>query len=261
MDIRDFTPISEVLSAEELIEFLNTLFTPLTEAIQSERGTVDKYIGDSIMAFWNAPLDVPDHAARACAAALKMTAIVEQMNREDAFGFAARGRPELKVKIGIGLNTGEACVGNMGSERRFNYSVVGDAVNTAARIESSCKAVGASVLISETTAMATEGFAALEAGEVPLKGKTNAVKLFALLGDAILAATPTFGKLSEEHQRLLEAINAGDQAKSLDALLNCRALGGQELAPFYNAFRDRVRRIPAPAGEVQGAPQIQRALA
>jgi adenylate cyclase len=172
-----------------------------------------------------------------------------------------RGRPELKVKIGIGLNTGEACVGNMGSERRFNYSVVGDAVNTAARIESSCKAVGASVLISETTAMATEGFAALEAGEVPLKGKTNAVKLFALLGDAILAATPTFGKLSEEHQRLLEAINAGDQAKSLDALLNCRALGGQELAPFYNAFRDRVRRIPAPAGEVQGAPQIQRALA
>ncbi|HEV2604720.1 MAG TPA: adenylate/guanylate cyclase domain-containing protein, partial [Microvirga sp.] len=177
MDIRDFTPISERLSAEELIEFLNTLFTPLTEAIQSERGTVDKYIGDSVMAFWNAPLDVPDHAARACAAALKMTAIVEQMNREDAFGFAARGYPDLKVKIGIGLNTGEACVGNMGSERRFNYSVVGDAVNTAARIESSCKAVGASVLISEATAAAAGTFAALEAGEVPLKGKSHAVKL------------------------------------------------------------------------------------
>jgi adenylate cyclase len=183
------------------------------------------------------------------------------MNREDAFGFAARGYPDLKVKIGIGLNTGEACVGNMGSERRFNYSVVGDAVNTAARIESSCKAVGASVLISEATAAAAGTFAALEAGEVPLKGKSHAVKLFALLGDAGRAATATFGRLSQEHQNLIDALDRQNQAESLDALLNCRALGGQELAPFYEAFADRVRRIPDPARDVGVTTEDQRATA
>jgi adenylate cyclase len=250
MDIRDFTPISEVLTAEQLIEFLNTLFTPLTEAIQRQKGTVDKYIGDSIMAFWNAPVDVPDHAARACAAALEMKAIVDRMNAEDAFGFRARGYPELKVKIGVGLNTGEACVGNMGSQRRFNYSVVGDAVNVAARIESSCKAVGAPVLVSETTAGAAPGFAALEAGAVPLKGKSQAVKLSALVGDEAHARTPEFQKLAGEHRRLLDALAAADQRAALDALLACRLLGGRELAPFYEVFLDTVRALgPASSAE------------
>ncbi len=244
MDIRDFTPISERLSAEELIEFLNTLFTPLTEAIQGERGTVDKYIGDSIMAFWNAPVDVPDHAARACAAALKMIAIVDHMNREDAFGFAARGFADLKVKIGIGLNTGEACVGNMGSESRFNYSVVGDAVNTASRIESSCKAVGASLLLSENTLNQAGALAALEAGEVALKGKSSAMKLFALFGDRKVAAEAGFRKLGAEHGRLLAALRAGDQSESLEALLNCRVLGGQQTAQFYEVFSQQVRALP-----------------
>jgi adenylate cyclase len=246
MDIRDFTPISEKLTAEELIEFLNALFTPLTDAIQSEKGTVDKYIGDSVMAFWNAPVTVANHVAHACAAALKMRAVVDQMNSADAFGFAARGFPELKVKIGIGLNTGEACVGNMGSEKRFNYSVVGDAVNTAARIESSCKAVGAPILISEATASEVPDFAVLEAGAIPLKGKSSAVKLFALLGDQTHAATAEFRRLADEHKRLLMAIADNDTAESWDALLSCRLIGGADLAVFYAGFVDVIRRLPQP---------------
>jgi adenylate cyclase len=254
MDVRDFTPISEILTAEELIGFLNALFSPLTDAIQAERGTVDKYIGDSVMAFWNAPVDVPNHAAHACAAALRMAAVVDRMNAEDAFGFASRGSPHLKVKIGIGLNTGEACVGNMGSERRFNYSVVGDAVNTAARIESSCKAVGVTVLVSEETARAAPDFALLEAGAVPLKGKSNAVKLFALVGDPAYAATPEFRRLAGQHSALIEAIAAQDRTKSLEALLSCRALCGKDLIPFYDGFTRIVRDLDAHEEVIDDAP-------
>jgi adenylate cyclase len=197
---------------------------------------------------------VPNHASHACAAALRMAAIADRMNAEDAFGFAGRGSPHLKVKIGIGLNTGEACVGNMGSERRFNYSVVGDAVNTAARIESSCKAVGVNVLVSEETARAAPGFALLEAGAVPLKGKSNAVKLFALVGDQAYAATPAFRRLAAEHARLIEAIAAKDRTKSLEALLSCRSFASKDLVPFYDGFTKIIRDLPAPAEILDGHP-------
>ncbi len=138
MDVRGFTPISEKLTPEELVTFLNQLLSPLSEAILAREGAIDKYIGDSIMAFWNAPLDVDDHRRKAVRAALDMIAIVEELNRTDAFGFKAAGKGLDDIQIGIGLNSGDACVGNMGSMSRFNYSVVGDTVNVAARIESSC---------------------------------------------------------------------------------------------------------------------------
>ena len=106
MDVRGFTPISEQMTATELVEFINTLLAPLSDAIQSELGTIDKYIGDSIMAFWNAPLDIADHTARACRAALKMREVVQGLNDSDAFGFAGRGFEDTTVRIGIGLNAG-----------------------------------------------------------------------------------------------------------------------------------------------------------
>jgi adenylate cyclase len=243
MDIRGFTPISERLSPQELVSFLNVLFSPLTDAIQRQQGIVDKYIGDSIMAFWNAPVDVPDHAARACAAALEMRDIVERLNRSDAFGFRASGSPDLVVEVGIGINTGEACVGNMGSETRFNYSVVGDTVNIAARIEGDCKRAGVSILLSEETVRAAPQLAVLEAGAVSLKGKSNLVRLFALVGDSAVAASPDFQALAHEHRRLLDALEARRGEEALERLLACRVLGGEALSGFYRSFMERVRAL------------------
>jgi adenylate cyclase len=239
MDIRGFTPISEQLTPEELVSFLNTLLSPLSDAIQAEGGTIDKYIGDSIMSFWNAPLPIPDHAQKACRAGLAMLKVVEELNAADAFGFRARGLTTQTVQIGIGLNSGDACVGNMGSARRFNYSVIGDAVNIASRIESSCKAVGAELLISEETFRQAPGLACLEAGEIPLKGKSRPIKLFALLGDETVKGSAAFQKLETAHDRLLRAIREKDTAAAAGALGEARALA-PTMTTFYDRFEDHV---------------------
>jgi adenylate cyclase len=241
MDVRDFTPISEGLSAVELVDFMNELLSALTEAIQSELGTIDKYIGDSIMAFWNAPLDIADHPLRACRAALKMRQALAELNGNDAFGLRDRGLSQ--VKIGIGLHTGEACVGNMGSQRRFNYTAMGDVVNTTARIESSCKAAGMDILISEEIARAVPGFAFLEAGAMGLKGKSQPIKLLGLVGDEEKAASPEFVELSRRHAELLAAIIEGRAADASHALTHCRALGGALLTNFYNRFEEQIAEI------------------
>ncbi len=240
MDVRDFTPISEGLSPSELVEFMNHLFSALTDAIQSELGTIDKYIGDAIMAFWNAPLDIPNHPVRACRAALKMRAVLADLNNRDAFGFHGRGGKRAQVKIGIGLHTGEACVGNMGSQRRFNYSVMGDVVNTTSRIESSSKEVGADIVISEETTRAVPGFAFLEAGALSLKGKSQPVKLYALVGDEHTAATAEFAQLARRHAELLEAIAQGLPTEAAHGLAHCRVLGGTLLSGFYDRFAEQI---------------------
>ncbi len=237
MDIRGFTPISEQLTPEELVSFLNTLLSPLSDAIQAEGGTIDKYIGDSIMAFWNAPLSIPDHAAKAGRASLAMLKVVDDLNDRDAFRFKERKLKAQTVKIGIGLNSGEACVGNMGSARRFNYSVIGDAVNIASRIESSCKPVGAELLVSEDTRKAAPEFAYLEAGEIPLKGKSKPIKLFALLGDEGLKNSSEFRELESAHIRLLDAIGKEDVPTAREALEAARLLA-PTLMDFYARFED-----------------------
>lgn len=239
MDIRGFTPISEQLTPEELVSFLNTLLSPLSDAIQAEGGTIDKYIGDSIMAFWNAPLSIPDHAEKACRAGLAMLKVVDDLNDRDAFGFKARNLKTQNVKIGIGLNSGDACVGNMGSARRFNYSVIGDAVNIASRIESSCKAVGAELLVSDETKLQTKEFAFLEAGEIPLKGKSEPVKLFALLGDEAVRSSAEFQELEGTHKKLVEAVANRNFEKAQSALTAAWAIA-PSLADFYGRYQERL---------------------
>ncbi|MAA98150.1 MAG: adenylate/guanylate cyclase domain-containing protein [Stappia sp.] len=245
MDVRGFTPISEQLTPTDLVAFLNALLSPLSDEIQNNEGTIDKYIGDSIMAFWNAPMTVEDHARLACRTALDMVAIVDRLNAEDAFRFQARDLPTKNVRIGVGLNTGEACVGNMGSNRRFNYSVIGDAVNVAARIESSCKAVGADCVVSQDTALAAPDFAFLEAGAIPLKGKSVPIKLFALVGDPALAKSPAFKILAERHERLVAAIEARDRDLAESCLAACREAADGKLSDFYDRFAERVSVLPA----------------
>jgi len=247
MDVRGFTQISEALSATELVDFINTLLGPLSAAIQSELGTIDKYIGDSIMAFWNAPLDIADHPMHACRASLKMREAMRDLNENDAFGFIDRGISGGNVKIGVGLNFGVAAVGNMGSEVRFNYSAMGDVVNVAARIESTNKEFGTDLLVSEEVAGVAKGMALLEAGEILLKGKSRPTKLFALAGDEAMAAAPEFAELSRLHARLLRSLAARDEREAADALAACRTAAPDVLSGLYDHFHDKVRELSAPA--------------
>lgn len=244
MDVRGFTQISEQLSPTDLVGFLNTLLSPLSEAIQAEGGTIDKYIGDSIMAFWNAPITVEDHAARACRAALALTQAVDRLNAEDAFGFKARGLPTKDVRIGVGINSGPACVGNMGSTRRFNYSVIGDAVNVAARIEASCKTVGADCVVSEDTMSAAPEFAYLEAGTIPLKGKTAPARLYALAGSPEYAESVAFTTLRKAHARLISAMDAEDAGAAREHLAGCRENAPDDLSDFYDRLEERIAALP-----------------
>jgi adenylate cyclase len=175
-DIRGFSRIAESLPPEGLADFLNEYLTPMTAIVLDSDGTLDKYIGDAVMAMWNAPVDVTDHPTRACAAALAMQRALGPLNR----AWTTRGLPA--IQIGIGINTGPMSVGNMGSEARFDYTVLGDAVNLAARLEPLTKEYGVDVLVGEATAAAARGFVFRELGRVRMKGKDRAARIFELCG-------------------------------------------------------------------------------
>ena len=155
----------------------------MTDAILDRMGTVDKYMGDAIMAFWNAPLDDPDHAAHAVESALKMRETLVTLNESWRNRAETDGRPFKPVRFGIGLNSGECCVGNLGSLRRFDYSAIGDEVNVASRLEGACKIFEVDIIGSETVRSEAPDFAWLEIDSVLVKGKTRPVGLYALAGD------------------------------------------------------------------------------
>lgn len=253
MDVRGFTPISEALSATELVDFINTMLAPLSDAIQDELGTIDKYIGDSIMAFWNAPVNVADHPTRACRAALKMRAAVKSLNELDAFGFAGRGFKDPRVRIGVGINAGFACVGNMGSQKRFNYSAMGDVVNIAARIESTSKSFHTDLLVSEDVAHLVTGIALLEAGEILLKGKSKPTKVYAVAGAETVAASPEFIELTRLHGWLLSSIATGNAKDAGAALAACRGLAVEDVLDLYEYFAEEVEAL-GPVASLLPAP-------
>lgn len=176
-DLAGFTTISERLSPETVVGLLNDYLSAMTEIILSEEGTVDKFEGDAIMAFWGAPLDQPDQARRACRAALKQQAALAELNQR----FAGLNLPPLTMRIG--LHTGDAIVGNLGSEKRFDYTVIGDTVNLASRLEGVNKFYGSRVMASEVTVVACEGGIEFrELDLVAVKGKEQAVRVFEVLG-------------------------------------------------------------------------------
>ncbi|MBZ9657279.1 CHASE2 domain-containing protein [Phyllobacterium lublinensis] len=247
VDVRNFTQISERLTPAEVVRFLNTLLDALSHHVIANEGTLDKFIGDSIMAFWNAPIDVANHAEKAVHAALAMRETLVRLNAEDAFGFGA----EQKVGIGIGIHTGLACVGNMGAETRFNYSAVGDAVNIAARIESSCKEISYDILVSETTANLLPGWALLEAGALGLKGKSTRTRLFAVVGDTGLATSSEFADLQRVHGELVDALRSRSPAAR--RIVNAAKLQAAGLAAGLPEFYRRIGRradhfVDEPAG-------------
>lgn len=212
-DIRGFTTVSESLSPPELVTLLNEYLSPMTRIVLEEKGTLDKFIGDAVMALFNAPLDVPDHATRACTAAVRM---LEELARLNA-GFSERGMHT--IDIGIGINTGNAVVGNMGADIRFDYTAIGDAVNLASRLEGLNKYYGSHILVSEDTRrqVADGRFSFRAVDRVRVKGKHLPVVMFELMvantellprfeealelyrGQRFEAARRIFGELAAAH--------------------------------------------------------------
>jgi adenylate cyclase len=243
-DIRGFTAISEGYKSNPnaLTALINRFLSPMSDIVMEKGGTIDKYMGDCIMAFWNAPLDDPAHADHACAAALAMQAGLDRLNRE----LAAEAAPGAftPLRIGVGINTGECVVGNMGSTRRFDYSVLGDAVNLASRLEGQSKTYGVGIVIGEATREAAPARAAIELDRIAVKGKHEAVAIYALLGDGEYARSHGFACLAEAHRRLLCCYRAQDWEGAAAALAQCRGLDAG-LAPLYDLYDERIRRFAA----------------
>ena len=235
-DVRGFSRISEGLDAEELVRFINELFTPVADIILEEQGTIDKFMGDAVMAFWNAPVRDKNHARSACRAALRMLAAVDELNRQKAVKAAVEGKPHVPVRIGVGLNTGDCVVGNVGSPQRFDYSILGDVVNVAARLEESTKAFGAPVIVGEATMAQAQDFAFIEIGKVPLRGKDREERVFALVGDEDVARSDAFSSLKKAQVRLLRALDAGDAREAEKALAEARAVSLPGLSQLFEAY-------------------------
>ena len=242
-DIRGFTAISERFrqDPEGLTQLINRFLTPMTNEIMSRGGTIDKYMGDCIMAFWNAPLDDSLHADHACQAALAMQEALARLNEELAALAAANGEA-ITIRAGVGLNTGNCVVGNMGSEQRFDYSVLGDAVNLASRLEGQSKTYGVDILIGEDTRDAAPEFAALELDKIAVKGRATAVRVYALLGDEAVRDSAAFGPLATAQAALLSAYRNRQWGAARERLGECRGLAQAEwkLGALYDLYDARI---------------------
>lgn len=242
-DIRGFTGLSETLAPDALTALLNDLLTPMTEVLLAHEATIDKYIGDAVMAFWNAPLDIDAHPRKACLGALGMQAAVQAINQ----------RSQRELAVGIGIHTGLACVGNLGSTQRFSYSAIGDTVNLAARVEGLTKQYAVGILLTDAVQAQVPELATLMLDRVQVVGRSEPVGLHVLLGDATLAASAEFGAWQRRHDALIQCYLQGqfEQAAALLEQLAPQAWPG--MAGFYAVLRQRlVELAQLPAGQWQG---------
>jgi adenylate cyclase len=220
-DVRGFTTISESFKHDPqgLTHLMNRFLTPLTNAIIEQKGTIDKYMGDAIMAFWNAPIDDPNHEINACHAAIAMLKRVDELNTEREIEANENGTRFIPINIGVGLNTGQCVVGNMGSDLRFDYSVLGDSVNLASRLEGRSKSYGTPIIIGAGTAAKAEStFATLEIDLITVKGKTEPERIFTVLGGEDVFASEDYRKIRDLNDRMLKAYRRRDWNGALDAL-------------------------------------------
>lgn len=233
-DIRGFTSLSENLSPDALTTLLNDFLTPMTDVLLAHEATIDKYIGDAIMAFWNAPVDIAAHPRKACLAALGMAAAVDALNREHG----------STLRIGIGLNMGDACVGNLGSQQRFSYSAIGDTVNLASRVESLTKYYGVTVMVTGAVRAEASDLAYVEVDRVRVVGRNEPVQLFALLGDAQLQQQAEFTALAQAHAQVLTLYRSGDFGAALDALQALRMqTNAASLSALHALYLQRLEQL------------------
>lgn len=230
-DMRGFTKMSESMEPLHLQELLNGVFTRLTGIIRGNRGTIDKYMGDCVMAFWGAPVEIADHAQLAVKSALEMANVVRDINAEHR----ARGLPE--IGIGIGLNTGMMCVGDMGSNIRRAYTVIGDAVNLGSRLEGLSKVYGVDMVVSESTKKLASGYAWQELDRVRVKGKDLAVAIFWPVGPMERVPAETLAELKTWAQ-LLKAYRAQEWDQADVCLLNLTRMNPKKY--LYQLYGERI---------------------
>ncbi|MEO8021008.1 adenylate/guanylate cyclase domain-containing protein [Polaromonas sp.] len=230
-DMRGFTRMSETMEPTQLQALLNSVFSRLTDQIRSNRGTIDKYMGDCVMAFWGAPVDTPEHAGLAVKTSLEMVQAVRQLNEEHR----AKGLPE--IGIGIGLNTGSMCVGDMGSDIRRSYTVIGDAVNLGSRLEGLCKTYGVDTVVSESTRHLAAEFAWQELDKVRVKGKDQAVAIFSPVALSGQLDKQAAGEL-KEWALALKAYRDQEWDDCDVHLLNLQRMNAQKY--LYRLYAERV---------------------
>lgn len=243
-DIRGFSRISERYSPQDLIAFLIGFLTPMSDILLARRATLDKYIGDAILAFWNAPLDDPDHHANAARAALEMLEKTDELNHAMPSRDGAVWPGE--VKVGIGLNSGLCCVGNMGSRQRLSYTLIGDTVNVASRLEGLTKQYGVPIIAGSALAKELDGFALLELDLVRVVGRDTPERIFALLGDEDTVDRSDFQRLAKAHSAMLLAYRNqqwDDAAAALSSIATSYdALG---IAGLRNLYQQRIAALRA----------------
>ncbi|HEY4128732.1 MAG TPA: adenylate/guanylate cyclase domain-containing protein [Gammaproteobacteria bacterium] len=230
-DVRDFTSISEALQPKDLSQLMNEYLTPMTRVIHTHRGTIDKYMGDAIMSFWGAPLHYPDHAKYAVETALQMTDTLAELNKT----FEAKGWP--KLRIGVGITTGVMSVGDMGSEFRRAYTVMGDAVNLSSRLEGLTKEYKVQILCSEMTKDAAPDFQYLELDRVRVKGKEKPVGIYEPLmhKDAV---GKDMKSLLLRHKQALTAYRAQDWDGAEKEFFQLQQ--SNQGMPVYGMYLDRI---------------------
>jgi adenylate cyclase len=243
-DVRGFTTISEHYKDDPqgLTRLMNRFLTPLTNAIIERKGTIDKYIGDAIMAFWNAPVDDADQEANACDAALEMQSRAAALNVELKREAEANGGKYMPLRIGVGLNTGPCVVGNMGSDFRFNYSVLGDTVNFASRLEARTKDYRLPLVIGSRTAEgAKQKFTTMEIDLIQVKGKTQPEAVFAVLGRSEVAQDPRCPELRELNAQMLTCFRKQDWDAALELINRCRKLADAfDISGLYDMYEERI---------------------
>lgn len=244
-DMRGFTSISETYKNDPqgLTGLMNRFLTPLTNAILDRKGTIDKYMGDAIMAFWNAPLDDKEHQINACEAALDMLEQVDALNKEREAEAEEGGHAYIPLNVGVGLNTGTCVVGNMGSDLRFDYSVFGDSVNLASRLEGQSKEYGFPIIVGSNTALAAKDrFAILELDFIMVKGKTEPEVIYAIAGREDTARSGSFQRLRNLTIEMLACYRSRDWDGALAAIDRGRRTDeAHSLELLYNLYETRIR--------------------
>jgi adenylate cyclase len=253
-DVRGFTTISESYKHDPqgLTALMNRFLTPLTNAILARKGYIDKYMGDAIMAFWNAPLDDNEHQLNACEAALDMLERIDVLNKEREIEAQNGGHAYIPINVGVGLNTGTCVVGNMGSNLRFDYSVLGDSVNLASRLEGQSKEYGFPIIVGSKTALAVKDrFAILELDFIMVKGKKEPEVIYAIAGREDTAQSGRFQRLRNLTIEMLACYRSRDWEGALAAIERGRTTDeANSLELLYHLYEERLRSYqenPPPA--------------